>query len=89
MVKALQAMYSVVKSCVRYNSNTSRYFESNIGVKQGDPSSSLMFLFFVNDIINNINADIAGIFTANEIKILVCKQIQKRLRLIRKHNRPN
>ena len=70
-VKALQSMYSVVKSCIRYKSNTSAFLSSHIGVKQGDPSSSLLFLFFVNDIISNINDNIEGIFTINEMKMYI------------------
>ena len=64
-------MYCVVKSCVRYKSNTSTFFSSNVGVKQGDPSSSLMFLFFVNDILNNIDTNIDGIFTINDVKLFI------------------
>ena len=71
MVRALQAMYRVVKSCVRYKSENSSFFTSNIGVKQGDPSSGLMFLFFINDILTNINSNIDGIFTLNEMKIFL------------------
>ena len=47
------------------------FFTSNIGVKQGDPSSSLMFLFFINDILANINLNIEGIFTIDEMKIFI------------------
>ena len=71
IVKALQAMYCVVKSCIRYKSNTSNFIDSKVGVKQGDPSSSLMFLFFVNDILNHINTNIDGIFTINEVKLFM------------------
>ena len=46
LIIAIQAMYSVVKSVVRYKSTDSSFIDSNIGVKQGDPSSSLIFLFF-------------------------------------------
>ena len=41
---------SVVKSCVRYRSSTSRVFNSYNGLKQGDPSSPLLFMLFINDI---------------------------------------
>ena len=41
----------------------------HIGVKQGDPS--LMFLFFINDILANINSNIEGIFTKDELKIFI------------------
>lgn len=64
-------MYSVVISCVQYKSNLSEYFTSHIGLKQGDPSSSLLFLFFVNDKTDHINTDIEGIFTADELKLLI------------------
>ena len=73
MVRALQAMHSVVKSCVRYKCEKSSFFffTSNIGVKQGDPSSSLMFLFIINDILASINLNIEGIFTIDEMKIFI------------------
>ena len=35
------------------------------------PSSGLMFLFFINDILTNINSNIDGIFTINEMKIFL------------------
>ena len=71
IVKSLQAMYNVVKSCVRYKSKTSNFIDSKVGVKQGDASSSLMFLFFVNDILNHIDTNIDGIFTVNEVKLFM------------------
>jgi len=61
-------MYAVVRSCVRYNNHHSDFFESHIGLKQGDPSSPLLFMFFVNDLSLNINTDLDDIFTLNEIK---------------------
>ena len=40
-------------------------------MKQGDPSSSLLFMMFVNDIIENIDSDLNGIFTLNELRIFM------------------
>ena len=54
LVKSIQSMYKSVKVAVKSNNETSPLFDSNIGVKQGDPSSSLIFLFFVNDILTNV-----------------------------------
>ena len=44
LVKALSSMYTVVKLCIRYQSSKSRFFSSHINLKQGDPSSPLMFM---------------------------------------------
>lgn len=71
-VKALQAMYNCVKSCVRYQSSLSPFFETTgLGVKQGDPSSPLLAMFFINDLINNINSDLPGIITLEDIKLFL------------------
>ena len=64
-------MYSTVKQCVRYNGNMSDFFSSHIGLKQGDPSLSLMFIMFVNDILSCINTDLDSIFTIDELKIFL------------------
>ena len=69
LVKAIKSMYTTVKSCIKYKSSYSRFFDLNVGLKQGDPSSPLLFMFFVNDIIENINTDLNNIFTINELKI--------------------
>ena len=70
-VKAIKAMYTTVKLCIRYKSSFSQFFTSHIGLKQGDPSSPLLFMLFVNDIVNNINVDLNGVFTINELKLFL------------------
>jgi hypothetical protein len=70
---ALKAMYKTVKSFIKYNGESSDFITSNIGVKQGDPASSILCLFFLNDILNNINSNIDGIIEINNLKIfLLC-----------------
>lgn len=64
-------MYSTVKSFVRYNSTNSNFINSNIGVKQGDPASSILCLFFLNDIVNNVNTDINGIMNIGDIQLFL------------------
>ena len=71
LVKALSSMYTVVKSCIRYQSLRSRFFSSHIGLKQGDPSSPLMFMMFINDIAQNMNANFDDIFTTNELRLFI------------------
>ena len=71
LVKALKSMYNTVKSCIRYKSTLSGFFDSHIGLKQGDPSSPLMFMLFINDITDSINSNFQNIFTIDELKIFM------------------
>ena len=64
-------MYSTVRSYIRCNNETSDFIRSDTGVKQGDPSSPLLAMMFMNDIINYINSDIEGIVTINELKLFI------------------
>ena len=71
MTKAIKAMYSSVKSAVKHKGEISATIDSKPGVKQGDPSSSLLFMMFVNDIISNINTNLEDIVTINELKLFL------------------
>ena len=42
-------MYDMAKSCVRQNNLMSEYILCNIGVRQGDSFSPLVFALFTND----------------------------------------
>ena len=43
IVKTLQSIYSTVKSCVRVNGTLREFFDSYMGVKQGEPLSQFLF----------------------------------------------
>ena len=64
-------MYSVERSVVKYKQEISEIIDIQLGVKQGDPSSSLLFMLFVNDIVDNINTNLDGIFTINELFLIM------------------
>jgi len=70
-VTALKSMYTVVRSYIRYGSEKSEYIASHIGVKQGDPASSILCLFFLNDILDNINSNLEGIMKIDDLKIFL------------------
>ena len=71
MVNAIKSIYKCVKSAIKIGDIITEPILSQKGVKQGDPSSSLLFMIFVNDIIENIDSDLNGIFTLNELRIFM------------------
>ena len=73
LVNAIKSMYAIVRSCFRYKSTLSNCINSEIGLKQGGPSSTILFLLFVNDISDNIDTctDLPDIFTINELKVFL------------------
>ena len=64
-------MYSSVKSFIRYKHATSDFINTYIGVKQGDPLSSILCLFFLNDILSSINCNLDGIMNLEELQIFL------------------
>ena len=57
MVNALKAMYNSVQMCVKYKNKFSNFFASHSGVKQGDPLSTILFIFFINDLALSLADD--------------------------------
>ena len=71
MVNMLQSIYKSVKSCVKVNGHLTDYFESYMGVKQGEPLSPLMFIFFLHDISSSINNNHIDSISLDEIHIFM------------------
>ena len=71
MVRALKAMYTVVKAYIRHYRSYSEFIDSHFGVKQGDPSSPMIFIIFLNDLEESIRDGLDGIFTIEDIKIFL------------------
>ena len=65
-------MYDVAKSCVRQNNQMSNYFYSNIGVRQGENLSPILFSIFLNDIVEFMSHGFDGLPDITEAIQLLC-----------------
>ena len=68
-INIVQAIYKSVKSCVRVNGNLTEYFDSYMGVKQGETLSPLLFIMFINDMTAYVNGDNIEAITIDELQI--------------------
>ena len=71
MIKALQSMYNSVKACVRYNNKCSQFFDTNAGVKQGDPMSPVLFICFINDILESTSNENGDAMSINDFNLFM------------------
>lgn len=71
IVKMLEVIYNSVKTCVRVNGNRSDYFDSYTGVKQGEPLSPLLFIFFINDMYDSLYDNSVESFNLEDLKLFV------------------
>ena len=55
MFKIIHYMYDNAKSCVRKGSQLSEFFYSNVGVRQGENLSLVLFSLFLNDLVEFIS----------------------------------
>jgi hypothetical protein len=72
LTNALKSIYKSVKSFIRYHNIKSDHIHSYNGVKQGDPASSILCLFFLNDILNSVNNNnLNNIFEIDDLRIWI------------------
>ena len=48
-------MYDVAKSCINVGNNLSEVFHCNIGVRQGEKLSPILFAMLINEFKNNLS----------------------------------
>ena len=72
----IQNLYNDAKSCIRYNGNLSEYFNCNIGVRQGENLSPLLFAIYLNDLECHLTEQNQGITyrdsEENEVLLKLC-----------------
>ena len=56
---------------IKHNNSYSAFIYFELGVKQGDPSSPMIFMMFINDLNENINNNLNSIFTVNDMEIFL------------------
>jgi len=64
-LKVIQNLYSKAKSCIKKENLFSDYFLCNIGVRQGDNLSPLLFALFINDFTKYVGTSYHGLNIAN------------------------
>ena len=66
VLNVIRNMYAAAKSCVVSNKECSDFFTSNIGVRQGENLSPVLFSLFLNDMKGFLEDQISGLGTVSE-----------------------
>ena len=61
ILTVIRQMYNREKLCIKKDNMISEYFLCNIGVRQGDTLSPLLFPLFINDVNQYISTDYRGL----------------------------
>ena len=59
-------MYNNAKFCIRQGADFSDYFHSNVGVRQGENLSPVLFSIFLNDLVDFISRAYDGLTSVTE-----------------------
>ena len=73
MLKILLSIYSNMRSFVRVNQTFTESFPCNIGTKQGDVTSTILFTLYINELLTFLrNKNHRGIFVTEDIEDVIC-----------------
>jgi len=61
ITNAIKQLYQNAKSCVLLDRNRSEFFDCNIGVRQGENLSPILFAIYLNDFDKHLSTDYAGL----------------------------
>ena len=68
-MKLIFNLYQNTKACVKLNNKISQSFSCNIGVRQGDNLSPLLFAIFINDFEKYLSEKFNGLDSLNNVYI--------------------
>ena len=66
-MKVIFNMYQETKACIKLNNKLSNSFNCNIGVRQGDNLSPLLFALFINDFEAYLSPKYDGLISLNNL----------------------
>ena len=66
IINVIKNMYANAKSCVMIENNVSELFNVDIGVRQGDNLSPVLFSLFLNDMNDFLNSTMKGLKTITD-----------------------
>ena len=67
ILKVIKQIYSSAKSCIMVNDEKSDFFQINIGVRQGENLSPILFALFLNDMNKYMSDVMNGLETINQV----------------------
>ena len=71
LLRVVYNMYEIAKSCVKENSMISGFFSCNMGVRQGENLSPLLFAIFLNDFESSLSGKYEGLPTFEDMSTIL------------------
>ena len=59
--RVIRNLYAVVESCVQLGSSTTNWFQVHIGLRQGDTLSPILYIIFIDGLLQTIKAAKEGV----------------------------